>query len=197
MHAHQITDYAKVLVFVLAGNAKFTIVSKATGTRFTYRVKRSDDGKVRFVSLMNGPDNESSYAFFGTIFQDGKFRHSHKARMGADAPAAKAWAWFWSNLQKHHLSPTVEVWHEGKCGRCGRTLTVPESIESGYGPECAGRMGVFAEPVAKRTTLTGLATGDLDIGSAHDAGDPRWTNSTLRFSGVTSKTNAVAWTSNM
>jgi len=28
------------------------------------------------------------------------------------------------------------VFHEGACGRCGRTLTVPESIASGFGPEC-------------------------------------------------------------
>jgi hypothetical protein len=27
--------------------------------------------------------------------------------------------------------------HEGKCGRCGRLLTVPSSIESGIGPECS------------------------------------------------------------
>lgn len=31
----------------------------------------------------------------------------------------------------------VEVWHEGSCGRCGRKLTVPSSIETGLGPECA------------------------------------------------------------
>ena len=31
----------------------------------------------------------------------------------------------------------LEVWHEGRCGRCNRALTVPESIASGIGPECA------------------------------------------------------------
>lgn len=35
----------------------------------------------------------------------------------------------------------VEIWHEGKCGRCGRQLTVPESIESGFGPECVKMIG--------------------------------------------------------
>jgi hypothetical protein len=35
----------------------------------------------------------------------------------------------------------VVIWHEGRCGRCGRRLTVPESIESGYGPECIGKIG--------------------------------------------------------
>lgn len=35
----------------------------------------------------------------------------------------------------------VEVWHEGSCGRCGRKLTVPESIANGLGPECAEKVG--------------------------------------------------------
>lgn len=33
----------------------------------------------------------------------------------------------------------LQVWHEGRCGRCGRKLTVPSSIETGLGPECAGK----------------------------------------------------------
>ena len=42
---------------------------------------------------------------------------------------------------KAALPKTVEVWHEGICGRCGRKLTVPESVERGLGPECAGLVG--------------------------------------------------------
>jgi hypothetical protein len=34
----------------------------------------------------------------------------------------------------------VEFWHEGKCCRCGRKLTVPASIASGIGPECATKI---------------------------------------------------------
>jgi hypothetical protein len=37
------------------------------------------------------------------------------------------------------LPAGVEVWHEGHCMRCGRALTVPESISTGLGPVCAGR----------------------------------------------------------
>lgn len=32
-----------------------------------------------------------------------------------------------------------KVHHEGRCGKCGRRLTVPESIETGLGPECSGK----------------------------------------------------------
>src|SRR5882672_9405186 len=34
----------------------------------------------------------------------------------------------------------IEIWHSGSCGRCGRTLTVPESVLSGFGPECINKM---------------------------------------------------------
>jgi hypothetical protein len=39
------------------------------------------------------------------------------------------------NLRKF-LPECIEIWHEGKCGKCGRQLTVPSSIETGIGPEC-------------------------------------------------------------
>jgi hypothetical protein len=33
----------------------------------------------------------------------------------------------------HGQSEQIKIYHEGKCARCGRPLTVPESIESGFG----------------------------------------------------------------
>jgi len=33
----------------------------------------------------------------------------------------------------------LEIWHEGRCGRCNRKLTVPASIALGIGPECGQR----------------------------------------------------------
>jgi hypothetical protein len=126
--------------FALAGNARLTLVSRATGTRFTYRVRRPEEGKPWFVQVLTGPDNESSYTFFGTIFADGAFRHSPRASIRPEAPSAGAFTWFWQVLAKDGPLPAgIEVHHEGRCGRCGRALTVPESIESGFGPECAGR----------------------------------------------------------
>lgn len=51
----------------------------------------------------------------------------------------KAFRWLWVQLTKgNELPDKVEVWHEGRCGACGRRLTVPESIAQGLGPVCAG-----------------------------------------------------------
>lgn len=123
--------------FILAGNARVTLVSKKTGTRFTYRVRRPSDDKPWFVSLLTGSDNEADYTFFGTIFSDGRYKHSAKSRIGAEALSTRVWAWFAELLARAETLPAdLEVHHEGRCGRCGRALTVPESIESGFGPEC-------------------------------------------------------------
>lgn len=130
--------------FMLAGNATFTIVSGKTGARFTYKVraKEVDGGRtLHFVSVLTGADNENDFTFLGTIFDGREFRHGHKSHIGPDAPSAKAFAWAFSRILGGTLGTDASIHHEGKCGRCGRKLTVPSSIETGLGPECAERAG--------------------------------------------------------
>lgn len=116
----------------LAGNAVITI--RGNMSRFTYKIKRSDDGQVHFVRVLTGPDNDSHYKFIGTLFKGGNFKHNWRGGIGPEAPSAVAFKW----LVGHWEDARVQVWHEGTCGRCGRRLTVPESIETGLGPTCAG-----------------------------------------------------------
>ena len=140
MESKMIQDPNRALTLLLAGNARFTLVSPKTGTRFTYRVKASDDGRVWFVSLMQGSSNEDSFRYMGIIDGQKRFRQTGKSRIGPDAPSVKAFTFTFQWLLAGQLS--VEFWHEGKCCRCGRTLTVPASIELGIGPDCAAQMGL-------------------------------------------------------
>ena len=41
-----------------------------------------------------------------------------------------------NKLQSNNLPDFIEIYHDGRCGKCGRQLTVPASIETGFGPEC-------------------------------------------------------------
>ena len=138
---------ADAIAFMSAGNATVTLVSVKTGTRFTYKIRVSDDGKTHFVSLLSGPDNESDYAYLGRITR-GVFWQGRKfpkaGDVGPDAPSSKAFAWAWKCLSQYSMPVSLEVWHEGRCGRCNRKLTVPSWIESGFGPECAGKVGFSA-----------------------------------------------------
>jgi hypothetical protein len=128
------------LHFMEAGNATVTLVSKATAARYTFKVRKSDNGEIHFVSLMNGPDNEQAFAYIGYIRRSVFFHGGIKAKASADAPSVKAFAWTWKLLQQDIMSPALEIYHEGKCGRCGRKLTVPESVSRGIGPDCSNRM---------------------------------------------------------
>lgn len=139
-HPAQLTTAENVINFTTAGNATFTIKSTATGTRFTYKMRQcKDKGDLYFISLLSGSDNEGDYAYLGTV-RSGAYSLGRKSRITDTAPSHRAFEWFWRHAQAGNLPTTVECWHEGRCGRCGRKLTVPESIEQGIGPECAGRM---------------------------------------------------------
>lgn len=139
-HAAQITDPAKILRFATAGRALFTLVSEKTGQRFTYKVeakKGDDSGEFFFVKVLTGTNNEHSYTYLGCITR-GRFVDDRKYRISRDAQSRKAFVWFWGRVSQGQELTSCECWHEGACGRCGRTLTTPESISTGLGPVCQG-----------------------------------------------------------
>lgn len=145
LSSHPIKPEAQ-LDFVVAGKAIFTIKNKKTQGRFTYKVstpadKQREGSTIRWVSVLSGEDNSSSYTYIGCLFLNQgfwSFRHGAKSRISAQAPSVVAFQYVFNNVISVKRShPDLEVWHEGKCSRCGRKLTVPESIETGMGPECA------------------------------------------------------------
>lgn len=134
-------DMINTKTFALAGNATFTVTSRKTGTRFTFKVRQINENGPHFVKVMTGADNENSYTFLGTIFNGSDFRHGKKSPISTDAPSALAFNYIWKHID-NPPADKIEIHHAGKCCRCGRTLTVPESIESGVGPECAQHLGI-------------------------------------------------------
>ena len=129
--------------YVLAGNARVTLQSQKTGVRYTYRVRKAEDngrGDMWFVSLLTGADNESDYTYMGIIGQQGGFRTTAKSRYKSDSTPVLAFDYSLRALTAGRMPPGVEVSHEGRCGRCGRALTVPSSVAAGIGPECAEKM---------------------------------------------------------
>jgi len=142
----ELVDPAVTVRFLLAGNAHVTFQSRRTGTRFTYRVvlaevrsRREGDDRPppHFVSVLTGPDD---YNYLGCIFDGLRYSHGVKSRIAKDAPSAVAFDWVWRKLTNGKVHPELGVWHEGRCGKCGRRLTDPASISSGLGPVCAGRV---------------------------------------------------------
>jgi hypothetical protein len=133
-------DPAVTTRFMLSGRAYLTFESQKTGTHFTYRIaankKKGGTAPSHFVGVLTGPD---TYTYLGCIFEGRRWAHGHKSPIGHDAPSAKAFAWCWRKLMVEHCMPEVlEVFHEGRCGKCSRRLTDPVSISVGLGPTCRG-----------------------------------------------------------
>jgi hypothetical protein len=149
-HPAQITDPAAALAYILAGNATVTVVSKKTDKRYTYQIKAPYDEKTglldlendrRFVRLRVSADDWEYLGFF-------YHQNLNAGRKGnAQHPAFRALQWTVESCQLRQemgaeMNPSLEVWHNGHCARCGRTLTVPTSIATGFGPTCAQHLGI-------------------------------------------------------
>jgi hypothetical protein len=126
--------------FALAGNAVFTLSSVKTGARFTYRVRAAEQNPIHFVSVLTGPNNSTDWKYLGYFRRGVYFHGAAKAKISAAAPSAVAFKWWWENTARGIAMPSLELDHSNRCGRCGRPLTVPESIRTGLGPECAGKL---------------------------------------------------------
>ena len=142
----EIEDPTRRRDFMLGGDSIFTVVSPNRG-RFTYKVTAGDPEKrpVWFVSVLTGPDNTSDYTYIGFIGQNrrwfrGKAQGSQRPSGGSDAPSVVSFAWVWDRVRRLHDLGKVELWHEGRCGRCSRPLTVPLSVETGFGPTCRRKL---------------------------------------------------------
>lgn len=126
------------LAFIKAGKAIFTVKNEETGNRFTFCVRKLDDKPFWFVSVLSGTDNETSYSYMGSMKDNMKLFPTKRSAVTPDAKAWKTFSWRMAHIS--NLPSNVHIYHEGKCGRCGRTLTVPESIESGFGKECLSKI---------------------------------------------------------
>jgi hypothetical protein len=128
--------------FMFAGNAIFTITSLKTGQSFTYRVREpsgpANEGAVKplFASVLTGPDNTRDYTYLGVVTRQAELVPTRASTVNPNAASFRALEWFLQNPN----SDQVEFRHVGRCARCGRDLTVPASIDSGFGPECASKL---------------------------------------------------------
>lgn len=122
---------SEALNFILAGNSTSTFLNRETDNRFTYKVKKSKDSDLFFVSVLTSPD---VYTYIGYITND--FKLGKKSKISKDAQSVKVFNYIFRKLKSGNLPEKIEIWHNGKCGKCGRKLTVPSSIDTGIGPEC-------------------------------------------------------------
>lgn len=133
-------DFQGVKTHILAGNSILTFKNNETGNYYTFKVKKCQGKNLWFVSYLGGPDNDNDFRYLGIIIKGG-FRLTGKSKCTKKSKVYIVFNWIFKTLKYGNGFPdNLDVWHEGICGRCGRRLTVPESIENGFGPVCMGKV---------------------------------------------------------
>lgn len=130
----------KILNAIFAGDCKFTIFNTKENIRYTYHITECENPKgcnqLYFINLLTGPD---IWRYFG-CYRDRVYSHDKKfdkeGFIGEQALSVRYLKAMIRLVEKNELPSYIEVWHEGKCCKCGRTLTTPQSIEDGIGPVC-------------------------------------------------------------
>ena len=132
-------SHTDVKPYVLAGNATFTLQSGETNEHFTYKMVRDKNNADLYrVRLLSGDDNTSDYNYVGCYYRSTSHLHLlsiwRTKPSWANPPAIRAITYFLQHLD--NLPRNLYVYHTGRCARCGRLLTTPDSLISGYGPQC-------------------------------------------------------------
>lgn len=127
---HNITAKA-----VFAGQSTFTVANNK-GEHYTFRIEESEG--THFAKLLTGSNNEADYTYLGILKTSGEVVTTRKSKMSKDSVPVKVLAWTVKRLLEGKEFPEgYSCLHDGSCSRCGRTLTHPDSLMTGLGPECA------------------------------------------------------------
>lgn len=136
MSEYRMTDPTLIKSFLYSGRAVFTIRSETSGDHWTFKVTRKKEGEPYFISLLCGGD---SFLYLGFMRDTGRYLTSSKACRPRSHVAHSVVEFLLKELQRDAIHPKFSFFHEGKCGRCGKPLTDPASIERGLGPTCFKR----------------------------------------------------------
>lgn len=124
--------------FIRAGRAVFTVENNK-GDHYTFKVKAP---KSPQQTMINPPlyvwvkTGSQQYTYMGMLV-DGHCVLTYKSKFTPNATCFKVFNWAVKHVDSNVKLPSgYDIHHEGKCGKCGRALTDPDSIKSGFGPTC-------------------------------------------------------------
>lgn len=112
------------------------IVNDATGNHEYFRFRRTDHIPYVLVDVVDSPSRDFRYA---GVLDEGSFRTTRysKVRPENAEQARVILNWTLDRVVSGKDLKTVRCLHSGRCGRCGRKLLDPESLDRGLGPDCA------------------------------------------------------------
>lgn len=125
--------------YIFAGKAIFTVVSSKMGWRYTYKITQTKSNKDNYtIKVLYGSDNTEDYKHIGILNRRLLSLESYNIENGQIRLLMSFIHMLLNPLME--WPETCEFYKSDKCAACGRLLTTPESIESGYGPRCYSRI---------------------------------------------------------
>jgi len=104
----------------------------------TWKKELANGVEKRSVGLLIGQDNENDFLSFGFVNGD-RINVFHKFRGTQYEKLARALEDLFS-ASSRLMERGMQIEGAACCRRCNRKLTHPESLETGYGPECGNRI---------------------------------------------------------
>ena len=139
-HLPKLTDR-----FLLAGKAIFT-VSNSKGGHYTFKLRKIDSeypqgsGKISTAFFLHVKATGGTYPFRYVGLANsttGAVKCTAKSEFVPGSKEYDVGQWALQTVIGGKLIPDgYDIEHAGRCGKCGKMLTDPESLERGIGPEC-------------------------------------------------------------
>ena len=124
--------------FVLGGKAIFT-VSNDKGEHFTFKINKHREKDMFFANVLSG--GNGVYSYMGLFNKNTHIVHKGAKGMSSTTKSVKVLEWAMKVVDgKTTLPNGYDIQHEGMCARCGRPLTDPKSIKSGFGSTCINKI---------------------------------------------------------
>ena len=123
--------------FMVAGNAVFRYTNHATKKQFVYKVKQAGEEPRWNVMVRCEIAGERDFGYIGMI-KARQFRHTARSFVTDESDEFDMFEFLFLHvIRGKELPKNREFEHMGRCGRCGRLLVEPDSVERGLGPKCA------------------------------------------------------------
>jgi hypothetical protein len=154
------TNITRAGRMLLAGSLIATVTSKRTGQHVTLRLKASRKDTSGGPTWPRVPFEDATHVFIDDY--DGErvaTFYPQKGKLWLEAGTTAAVQWTVVHLLRFlagkdpAFEAQAELAEADLCGRCGRELTDPVSIERGLGPDCFGALtgseavAVWQEPL--------------------------------------------------
>lgn len=138
----------KALQFILAGKCEFILHSTKTNEDFKFEMtkqqtKENENKFIYFLNTLHGYDKTyAGVIWFNDKTQEFQFSQGKKGQVASKELNIRSLIFVLNKLLKNETVQYLDVFHTGRCGKCGKKLTTPESILTGLGPTCSKRAGV-------------------------------------------------------